>query len=62
MQAPARVDEALADVLVGLGELVADAEFASELDVEDVTISANCASCGANVMITMSALMKKAAR
>lgn len=34
-------------------------EFASELDVEDVTISANCSSCGANVMITLSALMKK---
>jgi len=36
-------------------------EFASELDVEDVTISANCSSCGANIMITMSALMKKKA-
>lgn len=34
-------------------------EFASELDVEDVTINASCASCGANIMITMSALMKK---
>lgn len=36
-------------------------EFASELEIEDVTISASCPSCGANVMITMSAIMKKKA-
>lgn len=37
-------------------------EFASELEVEDITISARCPGCGTSVMITLSSMLKKSER